>query len=190
MSSKFAFYVRVSTSDKQDFKRQIEDLHAWVGTEYKLHEDIDVYQESISGFNDDREELNRLMDKVESDSNYYDCIYITEISRLGRSPRKVREVLNKLEDHKVNLRIQKPNEISLLNEEGKRYGTGSLILDIMMHLAEEEVAYLKARSKSGILSSMKAGKINGGKFKAYGFYAAEDKTMMINSKVRERCGLE
>ncbi|MDB4655627.1 recombinase family protein [Flavobacteriales bacterium] len=181
MSPKFAFYVRVSTSDKQDVTRQIEDLHRWVGTDKMLGEDIDVYKESISGYKDDRQELERLVNKISSDTDYYKCIYITEISRLGRSPRKVREVLNFLEDNKVNLKIQNP-EITLLNDEGKRHGVGSLILDIMMYLADEEVRYLKQRSRSGILSSMKAGKIGGGKFKPYGYKKGEDKMMVIHQK--------
>jgi len=47
---------------------------------------------------DDREELKKLIYKIESDNTSYSCIYVTEISRLGRSPRKIRELLNILED--------------------------------------------------------------------------------------------
>jgi site-specific DNA recombinase len=179
---KYAFYVRVSTQKTQDYKRQIEDLK----TVAKFHgltneeiESIEIYKEKQSGYKDDREELFKLISKIESDNSYYKCIYITEISRLGRSPRKVREVLNVFEDSKVNLFIQKGG-ILLLENDGSLNVLGKIVVDIMINLADEEVRTLKQRSKSGILSGIKAGKVGGGKFKPYGFKAGDNKMLEID----------
>ena len=104
--TKVAFYVRVSTKKKQDYKRQIEELQD-VLEQKKDQFKIDVFQEKESGYKDDRVELTRLIKKIKENNKYYKCIYITEISRLGRSPRKIREILWELEDAKVNLFIKK-----------------------------------------------------------------------------------
>lgn len=183
--TRIAFYVRVSTKgDKQNYKRQIEELHDYVGSGYELKKDIDVYKEKQSGYDDDRAELNKLIKKIEEDSDYYSCVYITEISRLGRSPRKIRKVLYFFEDNKVNLFIKKGG-INLLNESGRVDGLGRIVLDIMINLADEEAKVFKERSRSGILSSMRAGKVGGGKFKAYGYVKGDNKMMIIDEEEAE-----
>ncbi|GGK38608.1 MULTISPECIES: recombinase family protein [Flavobacteriaceae] len=179
---KYAFYVRVSTEKTQDYKRQIEDLKTvakYHGLKDEEIENVDIYKEKKSGYKDDREELFKLISKIESDNSYYKCIYITEISRLGRSPRKVREVLNVFEDSKVNLFIQKGG-IWLLEPDGTLNTLGKIVVDIMINLADEEVRTLKQRSKSGILSGIKAGKVGGGKFKPYGFKVGKNKMLEID----------
>lgn len=186
--AKYAFYVRVSTQDKQEYMRQIEDLHSVAYTQGINKEDIEIYAEKLSGYDDTRPELQNLLDKIEADNNYYHCIFITEISRLGRSPRKIRKVLWMLEDLKVNLFIQK-NSINLLEKDGSLNTMGKLILDIMINLADEEVRTLKERSKSGILSSIKAGKVGGGKYKPYGFKKGKNKMLVIDEEEAEHVRL-
>ncbi|WP_339918057.1 recombinase family protein [Yeosuana marina] len=186
--TKYAFYVRVSTKDKQDYKRQIEDLHAIARNQGIKKKDIDIYQEKLSGYDNSRPQLQELIDKITTDNNYYSCIYITEISRLGRSPRKIREILWTLEDFKVNLFIQK-GSINLLEKDGNLNSMGKLVLDIMINLADEEVRTLKERSKSGILSSIKAGHVGGGKFKPYGFTKGKNKMLVIDEEEAEHVRL-
>ena len=57
---------------------------------------------------------------------------------------------------------------------------GKIVVDIMINLADEEVRTLKQRSKSGILSGIKAGKVGGGKFKPYGFKVGDNKMIEID----------
>ena len=178
--TKVAFYVRVSSKKKQDYLRQIEELQDVLGQK-KDQFKIDVFQEKESGYKDDRVELTRLIEKIKENNKYYKCIYITEISRLGRSPRKIREILWELEDAKVNLFIKK-GSIWLLNEDGSLNTLGRLVVDIMISLADEEAITFKERSRSGILSSIRAGKVNGGKFKPYGFRTGANKMMEIDDE--------
>jgi len=186
--TKYAFYVRVSTKQKQDYKRQIEDLHSIARTQGIKKKDIDIYQEKLSGYDNSRPQLQELIDKITTDNNYYACIYITEISRLGRSPRKIREILWMLEDLKVNLYIQK-GSINLLENDGSTNPLGKLVLDIMINLADEEAITFKERSKSGILSSIKAGRVGGGKFKPYGFTKGKNKMLVIDEEEAEHVRL-
>jgi site-specific DNA recombinase len=185
--AKYAFYARVSTADKQDYQRQIEDLYTVSSSHGVNKNDVKEYKEKLSGYKDDKPELNKLLDKIKSDNQCYKCIYITEISRLGRSPRKIREVLWELEDSKVNLFIQK-GSIWLLEKDGSLNSMGRLVVDIMINLADEEARTLKERSKSGILSSIKAGRAGGGKFKPYGFMS-EKKMLVINEEEAEHVRL-
>jgi DNA invertase Pin-like site-specific DNA recombinase len=181
---KYAFYVRVSTRDKQDYKRQIEDLYSVTKSKGIDKKDVIIYKEKLSGYDDNRPELNKLIEKISNDNKYYSCIYITEISRLGRSPRKIREILWTLEDNRVNLFIQK-GTITLLENNGNLNSLGKLVLDIMINLADEEVRTLKERTKSGILSSIKAGRVGGGKFKPYGFKKGDNKMLVIEEEEAE-----
>lgn len=181
---KHAFYVRVSTKDKQDYQRQIEILQDLHQLKNVKKNDIEIFGENESGYKDDRKELERLINKIIDDNAYFSCIYVTEISRLGRSPRKIRGILNTLEDCKVNLYIKK-SDILLFDEDGRYNSFGRLMVDIMINLADEEVRTLKERTKSGILTSIRAGKINGGKYKTFGFKKGDNKMMEIDDDEAE-----
>lgn len=181
---KYAFYVRVSTKLQQDYKRQIEDLFSITDKSDIDREDVIIFKEKESGYKNDRIELEKLVDNINKNPSYFSCVYVTEISRIGRSPRKIREFLNLLEDKKVNLFIQK-GHIWLFDEDGNYNVLGKLVLDIMINLADEETRTLKQRSKSGILSSMKAGRANGGNNPPYGFKKDEYKMLVIDEEEAE-----
>lgn len=178
---KIAFYVRVSTADKQDYQSQIDTLYDKLDSnEGKDDEfEVDIYAEKVSGYQDEREQLNAMLGRIRENNEYYQSVYIVEISRLGRNPRKIHSVLWELEDSGVSLYIAKGN--MWLKNDGRRFDSmGKLALDIMISLADEEAITFKERSRRGILSSIKAGKVNGGSFLAYGFKKGANKMMEID----------
>lgn len=184
--NKIAFYTRVSTLETQKTERQVHDLYAlknFPNHNFK-EEEVDVYEEKMSGYEDDRPLLKEILDKINSDQNYYKAIYVTEISRLGRSPKKIKNVLWFLEEKKVNLFILKGNLWLLDNDTLSTNSYGKLILDIMINLADEEVRTLKERTKSGILSSIKAGNVGGGKFVPYGFTSKNKKLIIEENEAK------
>jgi site-specific DNA recombinase len=182
MKEKVAFYVRVSTVDKQDYQYQINSLEDY--SKQKVSDGlIDIFEEKVSGYKqgDDRPELKRLLDEIRKDKNKYNCIYVTEISRIGRRAKHVREVLEVLEANQVNLKI-KSLGFDLLNADKKPNSNGKLVLNIFIELADTEAIMFKERSKEGIKAGIKAGNAGGGAFLPYGFKKNQNKKLIINEE--------
>lgn len=89
-------YARCSTNEtKQNIDRQGRELSkCGVPAE-------NIYWEFDHGTNDDRIELKRLMDVVESG----DTIVTTEVSRLARSTQKLCEIIKIIQDKQLKLVI-------------------------------------------------------------------------------------
>ena len=179
---KVAIYARVSTMDgKQDYNRQIEDIKPIILNHNYSKENIDVYKEEISGYKkkSERPELSRLIDTIKNNPLYYDCIYTTEISRIGRDPRETRQIVDEWTDLGVPIYIQSLGLYTL--EDGKRNFITSVILQVLMEYADMEAKTFKVRSKSGLLKSAREGKVGGGKFYPYGYKNNGDKILVIDN---------
>lgn len=95
--SKMYGYCRCSTTEeRQDINRQKREL-------YKLgvEEDKYIYWEYESGTNNDRVELNKLLDVIQKG----DTICATEVSRLTRSTSYLCEILKMVQDKHIRLII-------------------------------------------------------------------------------------
>lgn len=79
---KTVIYARVS-SQQQDFERQIEELKRYA--ELNCFEVVGVYSEKISGSKIDREELERMINDIETKKIQIDKVLVWEFTRLGRS---------------------------------------------------------------------------------------------------------
>jgi site-specific DNA recombinase len=97
---KVAIYARVSTRTSQDFQYQINALTTLILAKGYKQKDIDTYAETISGYkkNDERPQLEALINKTELDPKFYDCIYTAEISRVGRKPSHTRKIIDRWTD--------------------------------------------------------------------------------------------
>lgn len=146
---KVAIYARVSTEDKQDFDRQISDLKGIIFNHGYKDNQITIYAEKISGYKKERPELNKLLSEVED----YKCIYVTEISRLGRNPKHTREVIEEITDKKVPIYIQNLGQYSL-DANGNRSLAMNIIIQIMLELSHQEAETMKSRMKSGKLEKI------------------------------------
>lgn len=93
MLTKAVIYARVSsTGDRQDPRRQVEDL-----TRYASAAGLDivaVYEEKASGAKDDREVLADCVEFLKGDGA--GTLLVSELSRLARSVRKILEVMDEL----------------------------------------------------------------------------------------------
>lgn len=172
-------YSRISTQDKQDYTRQVEDLKLVCKNHgYKTNQ-IEVFAESISGYKaaKDRPELTRLLNLVEDNPSDV-TVYTTEISRLGRNPSETRKIIDKLTDLGVPVYIQSLNQFTI--ENGKRNMTMNIILQVLIEYANLEAETFKARSKSGLLNSAKQGKAGGSNNHPYGYMKDEAGMLVIN----------
>lgn len=179
MEKRVAFYVRVSTKDKQDYQYQIDTLEDY--SKLKISSGlVDVFEEKVSGYKhgDERPKLKQLLEIIEEDNSKYDCLYVTEISRIGRRATHVREVLEVLERNKVNLKI-KSLGIELLDVDKRPNAHGRLVLSIFIEMADIEALVFKQRSRDGIKAGIKAGHAGGGAFLPYGF-KKDGKKLVVN----------
>lgn len=161
---KVAIYARVSTAE-QKTQRQINDLKVVISNDGYEDNQIDIYAENISGYkkNSERPELTKLLNKVTE----YDCVYTTEVSRIGRNPTQTRKIFDDLSDLNIPIYI---HTIKLRTiENGKRNGLVNVILQVLIEYADSEAETFKERSKSGFLNSAKAGKWTSGKITPFGY---------------------
>lgn len=100
----------------------------------------EIFEDIESGKNDDRPQLQKLMQKVKN--REVDAVVITRIDRLGRSLPKLRECINFFVETGVNLRIL-DQQIDLATSQGM------LMLNILGAVAEMEVALTSDRVKHG-----------------------------------------
>ncbi|WP_144283151.1 recombinase family protein [Chryseobacterium echinoideorum] len=182
---KVCIYARVSSTDgKQDYTRQINELEELIIRSGYSKEQIDVYSEMVSGYKkkeEDRPELNKLLSTIRTNPNSYKKIFVSEISRLGRDPKYTRDIIEELTELKVNVHI-KSLQLDTLDSNGKRSMITSIILQVLIEYANLEAETFKERSKSGLLKSVRSGRMGGGVYYPYGYTKDENKMMVINDE--------
>jgi DNA invertase Pin-like site-specific DNA recombinase len=174
-----AIYARVSTIDKQNYDRQISDLTPIIEKHGISKDNIEIFGENISGYKakEERPEFSRLLNLIASDPTYFSCVYVTEISRLGRSPKEARETVDHLIKVNVPIYVKTINQ-KTINDDGTRNSIMSIILQVLMEFAHLESEQMKERSKSGLLQSARNGKAGGGYHQPYG-YTKDDNGMLV-----------
>ena len=136
-------YVRVSTVE------QNEDRQLVTMEKYKVEK---VFQEKVSAKDTNRIELNNMLEFAREG----DTIVIHDFSRLARSTKDLLEIVEQLEDKKVNLISAKENIDS-------NTPTGKLMLTMIGAINEFERANLLERQREGIAIAKEKGKYKGRK---------------------------
>lgn len=143
--NKVVILARVSTNS-QDYERQVSDLKA-LATKYNWSVEA-IFAEKISGAkkNDERVELMRMIEYIEQ--NNISKVLVTELSRLGRNPLQVLEVIEMLNARRVSLYIQNYS-IETLTEEGKVNAMSQFLITILAEVARMERQTIRERVESG-----------------------------------------
>jgi site-specific DNA recombinase len=178
---KCAVYVRVSTSNgSQDYARQKNELFDIAKKDNYLEKNIELFADTISGYKfEERDNLNILLDKIRENPSHFSCLYVSEISRLGRNPKNTRNLIEELMELKVPIYIQSLNE-KTLDKDGKRNFAINIVLQVLLEYADLEANTLKLRSKSGRIQKVKEGKAGGGKYYPYGYKKDEKKFLIVD----------
>lgn len=138
-------YIRVSTVE-QNTARQREALEKF---------DIEKwYEEKVSGKDTNREKLQEMLEFVREG----DTIYIHDFSRLARSTKDLLEIIEQLQEKKVNLVSNKENLDSSTP-------TGKLMITMIAAINEFERQNLLERQREGIEIAKREGKFKGGQVK-------------------------
>ena len=134
-------YARVSTND-QETATQVAALKA-VGCER-------IYREKASGGRWDRPELHRLLDQLRED----DVLVVWKLDRLSRSLRDVLTIMERLAEAEAGFR-------SLTEAIDTTTPAGRMMMQMVGAFAEFERAMLRERTKAGLDSARREGRIGG-----------------------------
>jgi DNA invertase Pin-like site-specific DNA recombinase len=136
-------YARVST------KRQCESLDQQIKLlkESGCHE---VYSEVISGANNKRPELTKVLGALKSN----DTLIIASIDRLGRSLKDLISIVNHLQENSVNF-------YSLKEKMDTSTDSGMLMFNMMGSIAEFERKLINRRIYDGVSNAQELGKYKG-----------------------------
>src|SRR6266542_5732433 len=134
-------YARVSTND-QETATQVAALKA-AGCER-------IYREKASGGRWDRPELHRLLDQLQKD----DVLVVWKLDRLSRSLRDVLTIMERLSEAGAGFR-------SLTEAIDTTTPAGRMMMQMVGSFAEFERAMLRERTKAGLDSARREGRIGG-----------------------------
>jgi DNA invertase Pin-like site-specific DNA recombinase len=134
-------YARVSTNE-QDTLAQVAALKA-----AKCER---IYREKASGGRWERPELHRLMDQLRKG----DVLVVWKLDRLSRSLRDVLTIMARLAEAKAGFR-------SLTEAIDTTTPAGRMMMQMVGAFAEFERAMLKERTKAGLDTARKEGRIGG-----------------------------
>jgi len=137
-------YARVSTID-QNLDRQIDQLKA-AGAE-------EIIQEKITGTKADRQQLNRLLDKIRKG----DIILIADLTRLSRSTKDLFSLVEQIEKKGANIKSLKESWLDTTTPQGK------LMFTFMAGISQFERDLISQRTKEGLESARARGKVGGRK---------------------------
>ncbi|SHH02948.1 Site-specific DNA recombinase [Flavobacterium fluvii] len=178
-----AIYVRVS-SNNQTFERQVVDITKYIHSQYNENEiHIDLYSEKISGLkgSKDRPELTRFLDNVKLEPKKYKCLYVTELSRVGRNPIDARITVTQLLEQGIDVCVTSTNGGShFLNPDGSIDKTKFAVLGLLMDFAQIEIDVFKSRTSSGLKDKVLNGGATGGLLQPYGYKKDENKKIVID----------
>lgn len=153
---KVAILVRVSSkSDRQDYERQIRDLST-IAKKNKW-EIVKIITAKVSASKtrlSSREDIVELYDLVETKA--IKKILVTELTRLGRVAKEIREVYEFLAKNNIAIFIQ-----SLGLDTGTKgafqKAINNIIITILAEIAELETVRLSERIKSGMREARRKG---------------------------------
>jgi DNA invertase Pin-like site-specific DNA recombinase len=134
-------YARVSTND-QETATQVAALKA-AGCER-------IYREKASGGRWDRPELHRLLDQLRE----RDVLVVWKLDRLSRSLRDVLTIMERLSEAGAGFR-------SLTEAIDTTTPAGRMMMQMVGAFAEFERAMLRERTKAGLDSARREGRIGG-----------------------------
>lgn len=183
---KCAIYARVSTKDKQDYERQVNELTAFCKGHGYSDDQIEIFPEKESGYkkDSDRPQMNSLLNKIDSNPKYFKCVYVLEISRIGRTGSIIRGIIDRLKAHKIPLYIKNLG-LKTLDDNGEESIATNIIIAVFSEIADEYARTFKANSKSGLRQAAIKGKALGGKMIAYGYRKDEEGYLVVDDDEAE-----
>ena len=146
---KVVIYARVSSdTGRQDTDRQVQELRQVAGRAgYEvLREFCDFKSGALP--NSERLYLQNCMEFCADKKNEVGCVMVTEVSRLGRDPWEMMEVIKYFHDIKVNLYFRDQN-LAMLKKDGTDNEFFTIMFAMYSQFAKHEREAIKQRLQSG-----------------------------------------
>lgn len=156
MSTRVCLLIRVS-SEKQDTKRQLIELTSFC--EQKKFKIVRTISSKISGTKNDRPDLAELFEAARRKE--FKKVLVTEISRLGRKAKDIRNTIDRLHEQKISIVFKNFSGMESLDENNNETFVTNIIISIHAELAQEERKLISERTKSGLVAARKRGEILG-----------------------------
>ena len=147
MTKKVCMYCRVSTTDKQDVNRQVNELKEVVDNNGWILTDIYI-DEGFSRSSTSRPELDRMM--RDSFSRRFEMVMTLELSRLGSNLKHMIEVVETLKSRNIHLWI-KNQQIDTSSI------SGMMFFSILTSISNYERELISERVKSGLENCKRKG---------------------------------
>lgn len=154
-STKVCLFIRVSTQ-QQDYARQILELTQYC--EDKGFTITKTIATKISGVKkyEERPDVQELF--LAAKAKQFDKVVVSEISRIGRNAKDIRNTINYLHDRGISIVFKNLGGLESLDDGGNESFVTNIIIAIYSELAQEEKRILSERIKSGLQSAKAKGK--------------------------------
>ena len=154
-STRACLFIRVSTQ-QQDYDRQVLELTQYC--EDKSYTITKTIATKISGTKkyNERPDVQELFQAAKA--KLFDKVIVSEISRIGRNARDIRNTINYLHDRGISIVFRNLGGLESLDENGNESFVTNIIIAIYSELAQEEKRILSDRIKSGLASARAKGK--------------------------------
>lgn len=149
-SNDTAVYVRKST-DEQEVEHQFEGIRNWLDERDMDLGDVETYQESASGADENRDKFRQLLETIEADE--YENVVVWEISRISRKGKLAQAFFDACEETGTTIHVTN-GSIRMVEPDG----TGRMLADVIAAVAAEERRALIRRTESGIRRAKREGK--------------------------------
>jgi DNA invertase Pin-like site-specific DNA recombinase len=148
-------FIRVST-DKQDYQRQIFELNEFCRLKnFDITETIATRITGTKTFQE-REDLQQLFKS--GASKRFDKVVVSEISRIGRNAKDIRNTVDYLHSKKISIVFMNLGGLESLDDKGNESFVTNIIISIYSELAQEEKRILSERIKSGLANARHKGR--------------------------------
>ena len=156
--TKACLFIRVSTA-QQDYDRQISDLTSYC--EQKHYIISKVIATKITGTKTlaDRQDLQDLL--AAASRQEFQKVIVTEISRIGRNARDIRNTIDQLHKKKIAVVFKNLGGLESIDENSNESFVTNIIIAIYSELAQEEKRILSERIRSGLTEARRKGKTMG-----------------------------
>ncbi len=153
--NKACLFIRVSTQ-VQDYDRQISDLTLYCQQKgYLISKTIATKITGTKTFAD-RQDLQELL--AAANRNEFQKVIVSEISRIGRNARDIRNTIDQLHRKKIAVVFKNLGGLESIDENGNESFVTNIIISIYAELAQEEKRILSDRIRSGLAEARRKGR--------------------------------
>lgn len=174
---------RVS-SNSQSNEQQIKDLMELAYADGYKNKDIVVISNKESAIKNDEEHRLGLTEMKEViETNPIECVYVREISRIGRREEVNLSIKNFLVERKIQLVVKTPS-IRLLDADGSVNTGAELAFSLFNTMSKQEMQIKLDRFAQGKREAVAKGKVIGAKI-LYGYTKDDENHIVIDDAIAE-----